>query len=284
MPDGQQVAYVQGESSLEQTVNFPAAGNYAVKFYATQRAGYDPEQIRVLIDGDVVNTYQPSTSAPTFTLYKTDTFSVSAGNHTLKFQGYNPYGGDRSIILDMVSIPAIYSGGPDPTVQMPQITARPGETITAPITTTGAYGLKSFIININYDPNLLNISASDVKAGDLLKGWTVVPEVSSGVIHVSAYGTSGILHNEPGDLLEITYHIRPGASGKAALDIDEAHTVLFDVSDSYMLLDAHDGSIDIARRRAGPSRFDGRLANDIALMSMLADPLAKSSLKTIPWL
>ena len=43
-----------------------------------------------------------------------------------------------------------------------------------------------------------------------------------GVIHVSAYGLSAIADNSPGNLLDITYHVRNGAKGVAALYIDTA--------------------------------------------------------------
>ena len=277
VPDGQQVGFIQGGSSLSQTVNFPTAGSYAVKFYAAQRNGYPPEQIRVQIDGVTINTYEPSTTAPTFTLYKSSTFSVTAGNHVVKFEGYNPYGGDRSIILDMVSIPAIYTGGPDPVVRMPELTAKPGEAVTAPVTTDGALGLKSFILTINYDPRLLTITNSDVKAGNLLgDGWTVVPEVAGGVIHVSAFGTQAISNNDPGNLLDITYHVRKGVTGVAALHIDAALSGFFDAGDAGMVLDARDGSVTIAGKKDRLNWRTRQTANDAALISILPDVAPKS--------
>lgn len=68
-----------------------AAGTYNLHFTAAQRGSGDDEDFNVLLDGSVVGTYDPSGTTPTdYTL----SYSVSAGTHTLSFQGVDTAGGD----------------------------------------------------------------------------------------------------------------------------------------------------------------------------------------------
>jgi hypothetical protein len=106
-PQGTQVAFLQGTGSMSQSIHL-AAGNYTLSFQAAQRiggsttSGINSQDFRVLVDGQVVGTFQPSSS--TYSSYSTNSFSVSAGTHTLVFEGLNSVGGDNTAFVDAITI------------------------------------------------------------------------------------------------------------------------------------------------------------------------------------
>ena len=56
----------------------------------------------MLIDGNVVGTFTPSSTS--YQSYSTATFTVTAGAHTITFQGLDSAGGDNTAFIDGVSI------------------------------------------------------------------------------------------------------------------------------------------------------------------------------------
>jgi hypothetical protein len=101
-PQGTQVAFLQDYGSISQVVNF-TAGTYAISFEAAQRAGQASSQtFEVQVDGMVVGTIKPTGTS--YNLYSTNTFTVTAGTHTVKFVGLDPNGGDNTALLDEASI------------------------------------------------------------------------------------------------------------------------------------------------------------------------------------
>ena len=87
-PDGVQAVAIQGlqgyyAGSLTQTLNITAAGNYQITLAAAQRSGYSVEPIAVSVDGNVVATITPGSTA--WKTYSTPTFTLSAGNHVFAF-------------------------------------------------------------------------------------------------------------------------------------------------------------------------------------------------------
>ncbi|MBY0526198.1 MAG: hypothetical protein K2R98_22580 [Gemmataceae bacterium] len=115
-PEGTQVGFLQGDASgISQSVTF-AAGNYALSFYAAQRGNYQPDgdqSIAVLVDGTAVGTFVPAGTG--YALLTTDAFTVTAGTHTIAFQGLTS--GDSTAFLDQVSVQTVstvtYSAVPD---------------------------------------------------------------------------------------------------------------------------------------------------------------------------
>jgi hypothetical protein len=103
-PQGTQVGYIQGTGSMTQTIYVPA-GTYNVNFKAAYRGngGYI-QQIAVLVDGNVLDTFIPSTTS--YQTYTTPNITLSAGSHTLQFKGLNPLGGDNTGFIDAVAIHA----------------------------------------------------------------------------------------------------------------------------------------------------------------------------------
>jgi chitinase len=104
-PFGLQVGFIQGATTIAQTVNFSAGGNFHLTFYAAQRSSNQlglPLPINILVDGNNTGTITPTSTS--YVLTPSNTFSVSAGNHTITFQGVNPNGYDLTIFLDNVLI------------------------------------------------------------------------------------------------------------------------------------------------------------------------------------
>jgi hypothetical protein len=103
-PEGAQVAFLQGKGSFSQAVSGWAAGSYVLTFDAAQRGNYQASQqdFSVLVDGMVVGTFTPSgTSYQSFT---TASFTVTAGAHTITFQGLDRAGGDNTAFIDQVTV------------------------------------------------------------------------------------------------------------------------------------------------------------------------------------
>ncbi len=104
-PQGSQVAFLQGQGgSISQAVNFAAAGSYEIGVSAAQRAnfGTSDEQVEVLVDGTVVDTFTPASID--YTTYTTASFNVTAGSHTISFVGIDPSGVDYTALLDDAGI------------------------------------------------------------------------------------------------------------------------------------------------------------------------------------
>ncbi len=78
-PQGSHVAFLQSEGSMSQNVVDWAAGSYVITFDAAQRGNYQAsrENLSVLIDSSVVDTFTPSGSS--YQSYTTAPFTVTAG-------------------------------------------------------------------------------------------------------------------------------------------------------------------------------------------------------------
>jgi len=102
-PRGRQVAFLQGTGSFSQTISF-RAGSYQISFYAAQRKGVNKsvQNFQVLIDGDVVGTFTPTSFE--YKRYSSGAFTVAAGSHVLTFQGLDSNGGDNTAFIDVVAI------------------------------------------------------------------------------------------------------------------------------------------------------------------------------------
>ena len=103
-PQGNQVALIQGMGNISQSVQF-AAGAFVIHFEAAQRGnfGVSAQTFQVLVDGTVVGTFN-NLSSTAYTQLSTSSFTVTAGFHTVTFQGTNLNGGDNTVFLDQVSV------------------------------------------------------------------------------------------------------------------------------------------------------------------------------------
>ena len=90
--------------TISQTVNFAVAGSYEIGVSAAQRGnlGTSDEQVEVLVDGTVVDTFTPAST--NYTTYTTASFDLTAGSHTISFVGVDPTGVDYTALLDDAGI------------------------------------------------------------------------------------------------------------------------------------------------------------------------------------
>jgi hypothetical protein len=113
-PEGTQVGFLQQTGSFSQTLSL-AAGSYQISFQAAQRANWGGTQsFQVLVDGQVVGTFSNLSTA--YTGFTTNAFTVTAGNHSITFQGLDPDGGDDTAFIDQVSLNAASNSLPAPWV------------------------------------------------------------------------------------------------------------------------------------------------------------------------
>ena len=105
-PEGTQVAFLQKTGSFSQAVAGWAAGSYRLTFRAAQRGnnGTSRQDFRVLVDGVAVGTFTPAGTS--YQVLTTAAFTVTAGSHTIAFQGLNSVGGDNTALIDQISVVA----------------------------------------------------------------------------------------------------------------------------------------------------------------------------------
>ncbi len=104
-PAGDWVAFIKQGGGWEKTFTAPSAGRYRLTFYTAGRAntGY-MHRYNILIDGQVIANVR--TTQPLFERYAFALPDLSAGSHTLTFQGIND-NADRTSLLDDVRIERI---------------------------------------------------------------------------------------------------------------------------------------------------------------------------------
>lgn len=100
---GTQVAYLQGTSSMSQTITL-SAGTYQLEFLAAQRQNTQQggQAFRVRIDGYAVGSFTPGSIQ--YASHATGPFAVKDGPHALTFEGLNPRGGDNTVFIDRVQV------------------------------------------------------------------------------------------------------------------------------------------------------------------------------------
>ena len=91
-PDGNQVAFIKDTGSISQSV-YMAAGIYNISFMAAQRyTTTRPSPSRSRSWSMASRSARPLRHAPTYGLYETSNFTVTAGLHTIQFVGVEPDG------------------------------------------------------------------------------------------------------------------------------------------------------------------------------------------------
>jgi hypothetical protein len=132
-PEGVQVAFLQSLGSFSQTVTL-AAGKYNLTFQAAQRGNFQSssQTFQVLIDGTPVGSFKPAGTA--YSTITTAGVTLTAGQHTIVFQGTNPNGGDNTAFVDQVQLnlitPPPASGSPVPTVSQAIVDLNPASRST----------------------------------------------------------------------------------------------------------------------------------------------------------
>ena len=99
-PEGSQVAILQEHSSFSQMVPGWAAGTYQISFQAAQRLNVSNggQDFEVLVDNNIVGTFKPTDGS--YQTFTTAPFNVTAGPHTITFQGLDSVSQNQSPPLD----------------------------------------------------------------------------------------------------------------------------------------------------------------------------------------
>lgn len=107
-PEGNQAAFLQGNSIISQPVSgFAANRTYIITFAAAQRSNCcntGGQDFQVYVDNSLVGTFHPATGG--YAYYSTPVFTTTTGAHTLKFVGLNSLGGDHTAFIDNVRVTA----------------------------------------------------------------------------------------------------------------------------------------------------------------------------------
>jgi hypothetical protein len=103
-PEGSQVGFVQTTGSMSQAVAGMAAGSYVITFDAAQRGNVQAsrQDLEVLVDGTAIASFTPAGTS--YAAYTTPAFTVTAGTHTIAFQGLDSAGGDNTAFIDDVRL------------------------------------------------------------------------------------------------------------------------------------------------------------------------------------
>ncbi len=97
---GTQTGFLQSTSSVTQSIDF-AAGTYYISFLAAQRTSTGgPQTVAVYVDSTLVGTF--SSIPGSFTPLTTNSFTLTAGNHTVEIEGTNS--GDNTAFIDDVTL------------------------------------------------------------------------------------------------------------------------------------------------------------------------------------
>ena len=120
----------------------------------------------------------------------------------------------------------ITPGGPDPTLSLGQV-GRIGNpsysgVVSVPVMLDhphpdGSTGMNEAILALTYDPSVLTVSSADITLGSipgLGAGWHLVSVVdqATGQIGIDLYSTTAITATQAGSLVNIAFHVVPGAS------------------------------------------------------------------------
>ncbi len=110
-PEGAQVAYLQNNGSMSTQVSVSSDGQYRLSFLAANRPNYLAGGLVVTLDGVQIGTYQPGHIGRrgNFNRFELPAFRLTAGAHTLTFQGLQN-GSDSAVIIDDVRFTAAEAG------------------------------------------------------------------------------------------------------------------------------------------------------------------------------
>ncbi len=105
-PQGAQVAFLQGEpSSISQTVTFPTAGQYTLRFSGANRPGFGANGVILKIDGNQYAAWDNTQFETGGSFVEiSQTIVLAAADYTIELVGWNTAGGDVTTLIDAVSI------------------------------------------------------------------------------------------------------------------------------------------------------------------------------------
>ncbi|HAS41278.1 MAG TPA: hypothetical protein DCS93_12405 [Microscillaceae bacterium] len=123
-PSGSQVLFLQNISKSQKTIQIATTGAYRIRFYAAQRTWFNTGQgqsVRVSLDQNALPEIRPVNSQ--YQIYRTAIWWLTAGSHTLSFEG-TATTGDQTAFVDDIRLEKLplwsqassWQGGSRPTV------------------------------------------------------------------------------------------------------------------------------------------------------------------------
>jgi hypothetical protein len=96
---------------MSRSINVPVAGAYVLSFQAANRPGYVPSGLVITVDNKTILTLSPGQigQGSDFNLFQSPAIALTAGNHSLVFQGLQN-GADSDTIIDAVYLTAVGPG------------------------------------------------------------------------------------------------------------------------------------------------------------------------------
>ncbi|MGV9194155.1 chitobiase/beta-hexosaminidase C-terminal domain-containing protein [Microbacterium sp. MC2] len=161
-PQGERTAYLKTDSGLgsriDQVVRFPE-GEYAITFYAANRADFGGlQEFDVFVDDQLLGHYAP-TADGAYTFHETAPFTVDAGEHTISFVA-TTVTADNTGFVDDVKVIAAEAQTPD--------TVKPTVALAAP-TAAGPHKSLALKVDASDDRGLAKIVANAYRSGTLVK-------------------------------------------------------------------------------------------------------------------
>ena len=124
IPHGVQVAFLQGDGALSQTISgFTVGGDYYVHYYENSRGGYSVPSIEVKVGETTVvsaHAVPPVGGGNPYRRVSSEMFVASAASLDLAFVKSNPLGGDSTALIDNVAIIQVPPGTAPSISQAPQ--------------------------------------------------------------------------------------------------------------------------------------------------------------------
>ncbi len=170
-PSGTQAAYIQGGSgNISQSITFPSTGGYQVSWEAIGRggsggAGSGPQTLILEIDGNPIESFTPPNTA--WTSYTSPVISLTAGAHTVAFQGTATI--DNSTCITAVAISGL-SGSGGSISSTPTISIAAGATYDVS-------AISSYVLSTG-----TTLSAGGTSSAATIKGGTTVSLGSQPII------------------------------------------------------------------------------------------------------
>lgn len=164
-------------------------------------------------------------------------------------------------------LPALIADGPDPLLSIPDdLTAEPGDALTVPIQLDDATGLEGADVVLQYDTNVFDLTAQNIKTGDLLDGWSLVANVNepSGTVKIIMYNTTPHTGGG-GTIVSMNVDVSTDAySGPSVIDLQESS----ELNEGALVLTLDDGTVTIINGKEPPGEklvFTGEVASSSSI-------------------
>jgi len=110
-PEGVQVAFLQNNGTMSAEVTSSSDGHYLLSFLAANRPGYPASGLVVTLDGILLDVLPPGHigRGGDFNRFELPAIRLSAGTHTLSFQGQQN-GPDSDTLIDDIRFTAVEAG------------------------------------------------------------------------------------------------------------------------------------------------------------------------------